>query len=372
MRIGFYAPFKPLDADRPSGDQVIGRGLVGWLTEQGHQVRVMSRLRSRWIYRRPWRMLRARIELVRVLRLLAREPVDCWLTHHSYYKAPDLLGPEIRKRLGIPYLIFQPSYATKYRRRLSTWPGYVLNRRALLRADHCLSNRRQDMTDLARIVPGDRLHFVAPGIDPKRYSRDEAARVMLRNRWRVGRRPVILSAAMFRDDVKTRSLLEVLACCRRLAALGRDFFLVLAGDGPTRSRLEAAARSLGERVLFVGRLSTDEMRDFYSAGDLFVFPGINESLGMVYLEAQASGLPVVAWKNGGIPGVVRAGETGLLVAPDNPVEFDRAVERLLDDREEREKMGRQAMAHVRARHDLRRNYQPLARLLERLERDDGK
>ena len=53
-------------------------------------------------------------------------------------------------------------------------------------------------------------------------------------------------------------------------------------------------------------------RRYYSAGDMFVFPGIRESLGMVYLESQSCGLPVVAFHNGGIPEVVVDGETGFL------------------------------------------------------------
>ena len=55
------------------------------------------------------------------------------------------------------------------------------------------------------------------------------------------------------------------------------------------------------------------MDQFYSAGDIFAFPGFRESLGMVYLEAQSCGLPVVACRNGGIPEVVDEGETGYLI-----------------------------------------------------------
>jgi len=55
MKIYFYAPFKPLDHPHPSGDLVIGNGLVDFLRAAGHEVQTASRLRSRWIYRQPWR-----------------------------------------------------------------------------------------------------------------------------------------------------------------------------------------------------------------------------------------------------------------------------------------------------------------------------
>ena len=65
-----------------------------------------------------------------------------------------------------------------------------------------------------------------------------------------------------------------------------------------------------------GRIARQDMVQYYSAADLFAFPGIGESLGMVYLEAQACGLPVVALDSPGVSQVVVGGQTGLLVAED--------------------------------------------------------
>ena len=75
-------------------------------------------------------------------------------------------------------------------------------------------------------------------------------------------------------------------------------------QGKGAAGLPGRESSLGDRVLFAGRIDRDRMFELYSGADLFVFPGINESLGMVYLEAQSCGLPVVAYDNGGIPEVV--------------------------------------------------------------------
>lgn len=369
MRIAFYAPFKPLTHPRPSGDQTIGRSLFAWLQEQGHQVREVSRLRTRWIYHYPLQMAASGLEQRRVLAQLQKDPVDCWFTHHCYYKAPDLLGPFIQTNLQIPYVLFQPSYATKYRRKRATAPGFYLNRRALLAADCCLTNRRQDMDDLRRIVDREKILFIPPAISPDTFSRDEQARVRLRARWRAGERTVVLSAAMFRDDVKSEGLARVLESCFRLQARGEQFLLVIAGDGCKRDWLEQLARRLPEdSVRFVGRLQGREMRDFYSAGDVFVFPGINESLGMVYLEAQACGLPVVAYANGGIDGVVEQGKTGFLTEFKNDAAFDGAILRLLQDKPLRQQMGRAAEFSVRKNHDLQKNYQQIDRIIEDLVR----
>ncbi len=367
MRIAFYAPFKPLDHPHPSGDQIIGRSLFAWLQEQGHQVREISRLRTRWIFRHPLEMAASILEQRRVLAELKEHPVDCWFTHHSYYKAPDLLGPFIRTNLQLPYVLFQPSYATKYRKKPATAPGFHLNRRALLAGDCCLTNRRQDLKDLERIIARDKLFFIPPAISLQRFSRDEQARDRLRRKWQAGERPVILSAAMFRDDVKSLGLARVLESCRRLQVQGVEFLLVIAGDGCKRDWLEQLARWLPtDMVRFVGQLPPQQMRDFYSAGDFFAFPGINESLGMVYLEAQACGLPVVAYENGGIAGVVEQNKTGFLIELDNNAAFDAAILRLLQDEPLRQQMGRAAVAAVQKNHDLQKNYQQIDRIIKDL------
>lgn len=108
------------------------------------------------------------------------------------------------------------------------------------------------------------------------------------------------------------------------------------------------------------------MYRFYSAGDLFVFPGIRESLGMVFLEAQSCGLPVVAFNNGGIPEVVRDGETGILTPLFSEPHFCNAIEKLLNDRPLAEDMGKSAAQYVREHHDLNVNYRGVEDILRNI------
>ena len=93
-----------------------------------------------------------------------------------------------------------------------------------------------------------------------------------------------------------------------------------------------AERCIPGRYRFAGRIDRKKMYRFYSAGDLFAFPGIRESLGMVYLEAQSCSLPVVAFDNGGIPEVVNKGKTGLLVPLFRESAFVNALARLIRDK----------------------------------------
>lgn len=370
MRISFYAPFKPLDHVHPSGDLVIGKGLFEYLQNRGHRLMIASDCRLRWIYWTPWRWPELLLESLRTTGRVRQFAPDIWLTYHAYYKAPDLLGPFISKRLGIPYVIFQGAFATKWRKKIKTLPGYLLNKTSLCNARHVFTNKRVDLLNLGRLLPQQDISYAAPGIYPKDFSFDGEARSDLRQKWNAGDDPVVLSAAMFRPGVKTEGLSWVIRACGNLFRQGKRLQLVIAGDGVEKEKLfRLAAEHLPGRVAFPGKIAREHMYRFYSAGDIFVFPGIRESLGMVFLEAQSCGIPVIAFRNGGVPEVVRDGETGLLVPMYDSDRFAGAIERLLTDTALRRHMGEAARAYIRENHDLDTNYGKVEEVLKAIVRN---
>ena len=275
------------------------------------------------------------------------------------------MGPLISRRFKIPYVIFQGIYSTKRKKNWKTWPGFILNRKVLCAANHVFTNKRVDLDNLRRLLPAQRITYITPGINAKDFSFDAEARDEMKTLWGVGDEPVVLSAAMFRPDVKTEGLSLVIRACGRLYRKGLRFFLIIAGDGREKSRLLSLAREqLPNRVKFVGKIPRRDMYRFYSAGDIFAFPGIKESLGMVFLEAQSCGIPVIAFANGGIPEVVKDGRTGLLVPLHDFNQFADAIEFLLTKKDVRKKMGQAARVYVRNDHDIDRNYKKMKKMLE--------
>ena len=360
LRIFFYAPFKPLNHPHPSGDLVTASGIVDFLAARGHQVIPASNLRCRWIYWKPWLWLKLIRERRRILQKLTDTPPDLWFTYHCYYKAPDLLGPGIAQKLSIPYVIFQGIYSTKRRRQWTAKPGFYLNKKCLCAAHHVFTNKAVDLLNLKRLLPANRVTRVAPGIIPADFSFDAEARRELRQQWNVVDEPVIFSAAMFRADVKTEGLAWVIRACGELVRQGLNCRLVIAGDGKERDRLHKMANNHApERVRFVGKIPRRDMFRYYSAADIFVFPGIRESLGMVFLEAQSCGLPVVAFDNAGVPEAVQDGKTGKLVPIYALASFVDAIKCLMVDKRLRRQMGSAAKSYVRRFHDLNKNYQEL-------------
>jgi len=117
-------------------------------------------------------------------------------------------------------------------------------------------------------------------------------------------------------------------------------FLIV-GDGPLKNQLTAwlkSANLLGN-FLFMGNLKDDMLPAVYGCADVFVLPSVQEGQGIVLLEAQASGKPVVAFDVGGINEAVRNGETGLLVKRGSTGELTVALLKLLSNRTLKEKMG---------------------------------
>jgi len=367
MNICFYTPFKPLDHPSPSGDLVTATGLFDFLAGCGHEVTSVSSLRCRWIFWKPWLWPRLLWERRRTAQRFTKKRCDLWFSYHSYYKAPDLLGPAAARRMGVPYVLFQGIYSTKRRRKLKTLPGFWLNRKTLLAARHVFSNKKIDLHNLKRLLPGDHITYVAPGLHPAEFTFNRDARAELRRQWNAGDDPVVLSVAMFRPGVKAEGLGWVIRTCGELRRRGRRFTLIIVGDGKERERLVKLAQAeIPAQVRFAGQVPRLELYRYYSAADLFVFPGIQEALGMVYLEAQSCGLPAVAFDNAGTPEAIQNGRTGLLVPMYDGSRFAGAIEQLLEDGGLRRQMGEAAKTHIRASHDLAKNYGQMEDVLQRL------
>lgn len=162
--------------------------------------------------------------------------------------------------------------------------------------------------------------------------------------------------------------LLIRACARRMRKTvemedPRSWSLTIIGEGPHRQALERLARelSVGHATTFRGALPFQDVQDAYTQADLLVAPSTRDAetsdtdgLPNVLVEASAAGLPVVATRIGGIEDLVRPGETGILVAPDDVDGLVEAIGRAQDDYEAALDRARQARAHLLSRFDLDR------------------
>lgn len=137
---------------------------------------------------------------------------------------------------------------------------------------------------------------------------------------------------------------------RAIVELPKTVECVLVGEGDLRPTYERLAEELGirSRVRFLGRVSDAGLPMIYREAMIFVFPSTSmaEAFGLVAVEAQASGLPVIASDLPGVRTVVEHEKTGLLVSPKQPKELAQAIQRLLSDAELRRRLAASGREHV--------------------------
>ncbi len=140
----------------------------------------------------------------------------------------------------------------------------------------------------------------------------------------------------------------------------RPVRLTIVGAGSAEGSIRATVRAanMGDLVRFTGPISDEELARRYASADLFVLPAVvdakgdTEGLGVVLLEALRSGLPVIGSAAGGIPDIIRDGETGWLVTPGDVVDLARAIEEALDDPSEAARRAARGLERVDARFSL--------------------
>ena len=206
-----------------------------------------------------------------------------------------------------------------------------------------------------RLAPvlGDRarLEQLSSGVDTSVF-RPGAGGADVRRRYGLAGRPVVVCVSRLvprkGQDVLVRALPELR---RRVPGTA----LLLVGGGPDLPRLRrlAVEQGVDDAVVTTGSVPWEELPAHYDAGDVFAMPcrtrrgGLEvEGLGIVFLEASATGLPVVAGRSGGSPDAVREGETGVTVDGRSPAQVTDAVADLLLDRARAERAGRAGRAWV--------------------------
>jgi len=180
-------------------------------------------------------------------------------------------------------------------------------------------------------------------IDPSLYNRERYAAAM---KDQFGRsQPVLMHISNFRRVKRVRDIIGIFA--RVNAELPSR--LVMIGDGPERVAAEDEARQLGvdAAVSFLGKI--DNVAPLLATADLFLLPSESESFGLSALEALASGVPVIGTRAGGMPEVVRDGETGFLCVVGDVDGMARVALDLLRDPERWQQMSTLAVADARAR-----------------------
>ncbi len=189
------------------------------------------------------------------------------------------------------------------------------------------------------------LEHLPSGVDSTVFRPDPAARAEIRSRYGLGDRPVVVCVSRL---VRRKGQDVLVGALRGIRRRVPGAALLIVGGGPDEARLRglAARHGVDEHVVLTGSVPWAELPAHYAAGDVFAMPcrtrgrGLDvEGLGIVYLEASATGLPVVAGDSGGAPETVRDGVTGHVVDGRDLAAVEGRVGDLLADPERARAMG---------------------------------
>lgn len=285
---------------------------------------------------------------------------------HAGRAVPEgLIARRLWKRSGIPYTVYAHGEEvnlsndewtpTRWQRSVyqSRELGWLTSR-VLGDAARIVANSENTRSLLIERwgLPEERVALLHPGVDLERFhpaERDPRARAPLG--W--GQRPVILTVGRLQrrkgQDMLIRALPAVLERHPRV-------LYAICGEGEERAALEALARDTGvdRHVVFHGEVDDETLVSCYQQCDLFALPNRDvgsdvEGFGMVLLEAQACGRPVLAGRSGGTRETFEDGVTGWLADCHDPSDLSVALPGILADRDRLDRMGRDARAFVERR-----------------------
>jgi D-inositol-3-phosphate glycosyltransferase len=242
-------------------------------------------------------------------------------------------------------------------------------------ADRLVAASVSEAKDLIRLyhAPRERICVAQPGVDQRLFTRRDP--LSLRHELALDGNRVVLFAGRLEPLKGADTLLDAVASLTARPGFDDVTVLVVGDDsgdgseaeGGERRRLElrAAGSGLAGRVRFLGAIAHERLGDYYALADVCVVPSHTESFGLVALEAQALGTPVVAAAVGGLREIVEDGVTGVLVEGRDPRRYAEAIASVLDDPERRASMSVEARQRA-ARFTWTRAVDRLAAIYERL------
>jgi phosphatidylinositol alpha-1,6-mannosyltransferase len=285
-------------------------------------------------------------------RLIAAERIE--MVHFGRCLPEGVMALALLIWAGVPYACYVHGEDIGTAR--SSREHHWLADRVMRTASFLIANSRNTERMLVEEwgIPANRIRLLHPGVDTGRFvpaAPDGSLRAALG--W--GDRPVVLTVGRLQRRKGHDQMIRALATIRTVI---QGVLYAIAGDGDEQAALEAlvARLGLGNHVQFLGEVDDDRLVQYYQQCDLFVLPNRQvgrdiEGFGMVLLEAQACGKPVIAGASGGTAETMQIPETGLVIPCDGPDALAEGVMDLLADPDRRAQMGEAARAWVVERFD---------------------
>lgn len=272
------------------------------------------------------------------------------IIHAGDLYPPGLIAVWLKKIFGLPYLAYchgEDITLTEHRRFQRPVRNMIYrNANAVVAA---CEFARQHLLQIG--LPESRIFKITPGVDWERFAPRPVSE-SLRRKLGIGSQIVVLTVARLTPRKGHANVLRAFA---RVLPHVPDAAYLIVGTGPERESLERLAAELGiaHAVRFTGYVAEEELGDYYNLCDIFAMinqetDGDIEGFGMVFLEANAAGKPVLGGRSGGTADSILDGETGFLIDPLAPDQLAENLRALLESRELRMRLGQAGLRRAQA------------------------
>lgn len=295
-----------------------------------------------------------------IARKAKRKEIDMLLCGKGLFEG--LLGYKLNKKYGVPYIVF--TYAMEIEEWEKTKKKKLIQ--ALTHAQSVVYINDHTKSKLEALgVTSDKLVEVQPGVEETYLNASENGDVL--EKYDIEKPYIIIVARL----IPRKGVDDLITAYSKLeqTTLG-DVQLVIVGEGPEKERLQQLSRQLFVQPKFLGHVDEADLPALLAGASVFALTPKNvdgdiEGFGIVYLEANAAGTPVIGTKHGGVPGAVVDNETGLLVEEGDADGIKGALEKLLLDTTLAIRLGDEGQKRARQRFIWKVQAKKLDLLLQR-------
>ncbi len=257
-----------------------------------------------------------------ILKVVRRKPDLIFCTHINF----SFLCFSLKKLFGLDYVVFTHG--------IEAWNiKSFLKKKALKNSKFVVTVSRHTAGRIIEQIPELRknIFFLPNTVDDDRFSINKKPENLMRKYNLISSDKIILTVARLNSTEKLKGYDKVIQALPAIIKGVPNTFYVLVGSGNDVGRIESLIKKLGleNNVILQGFIPDEELADYYNLCDVFIMPSKKEGFGIVFLEALASGKPVIAGNKDGSKDALLDGELGILVDPDDINEIAEKVIKVL-------------------------------------------
>ena len=303
-------------------------------------------------------------EYLAIKKILKKEKVD---VIHAHWIVPQgYLAALIKRKYNIPYIVSAHAgdvfpLKSRFLRRF----GKI----ALENCDYCTVNSRATGESVKKVSNIKNISVIPMGVDLSNFSPKRKSEKIIK-KFDIQKEFLLFVGRLAEKKGLKYLLLAMPAVIKKFPQAK----LMIIGSGPSKSELEDLAKKLKitNNIIFTGKIRNDMLSKYYASADLFVGPSIitksgdTEGLGIVFLEALASGTTVIGSNVGGIPDIIKDGKTGLLVEQKNWKELASKIIMLLENKKLRGSLIKEGQKHIKKNYEWSILAEKFDKILEKI------